>query len=71
MKGDMNMLEFFSKKWYDRFKEGIEILENSNKDLLKEVSIIKYNDIVLSSVDFHCTNILYLINELHEEYRRI
>jgi hypothetical protein len=67
MRGDMNMLEFFSIKWYERFKEGIDYLKNDNKPLLKNVNIIKYNDIVLSSVDFHCTNILYLINKLHED----
>jgi hypothetical protein len=67
MKGDMNMLEYFSIKWYERFKDGVECLKSSNKQILNNVKSIKYNDIVLSSVDFHCSNILYFINQLHED----
>ena len=26
MKGDMKMLNYFTQKWYDRFKEGYELL---------------------------------------------
>lgn len=67
MKGDMNMLEYFSYKWYERFVNDFNLLKIENINLLDKVNIIKYNDIVLSSVDFHCTNILFFINKLHDD----
>jgi hypothetical protein len=68
MKGDMKMLNYFTQNWYDRFKNGYE-LSGSNYDIdINNLRLIRYNDIQLAAIDFHCTNIITFITNKYPKY---
>lgn len=68
MKGDMQMLGYFQKKWLDRFKKKKDIyIENQYLDINYEN--ILFENIEKSAIDFHCfPNIL---KKMGEKYKNI
>lgn len=65
MKGDMKMLEYFSKIWIERLSSiDAELLEvkflNTNIDLvdINLINKLDINEIEISSIDFHCYPII-------------
>ena len=80
MKGDMKMLEYFSKIWLERLKENenksIEINFLKSKVNLVDVNSINQldiNEIEISSIDFHCYPIIlnYLTKYTNIETEKI
>lgn len=67
MKGDIKMLNFFTKDWYDRFNnnEVLRIIEFKKKKI--NLRLIRYEDINLSAIDFHCSNIVNYINNKYKD----
>ena len=66
MKGDMKMLNYFTKLWYDRFKDGFKFSENEIKG--SDLRLLRYDDIQLEAVDFHCSNITTFIKNKYSKY---
>ena len=66
MKGDMKMLNYFTKLWYDRFSNGFTFSENEIKS--NNIRLLRYNDIQLEAVDFHCSNITTFIKNKYNKY---
>ena len=66
MKGDMKMLNYFTQSWYNKFKNGYEL--PSSIDKINNLRLIRYDDIQLSSIDFHCTNIVTFIKNIYSNY---
>jgi len=68
MKGDMKMLNYFTKKWYDRFKNEYDLIPIINNIQIDQLRLIRFDDIHISSIDFHCTNIINFITNKYPNY---
>ncbi len=67
MNGDMKMINYFTKIWYERFCDNFILEDNPDILKLENIKIISLNDIHVSSVDFHCTNIISYIKNKYPE----
>jgi hypothetical protein len=71
MKGDIEMINYFTKIWYERFNSKFILEDNCNVLTIEDLRIITLKDIHVSSVDFHCTNIIHLIKNKYPNYSDI
>ncbi len=65
MKCDIRMLNYFSDKWYKRFKKN-ELCNNEPITLLEIPTKLKKNEWLLEALDFHCAP--YMIEQIHKKY---
>jgi hypothetical protein len=68
MFGDMKMINYLTKCWYERFNEKFILDNNPNILKIEDLRLLRFNDIHISSVDFHCTNILICIKNKYSKY---
>jgi hypothetical protein len=68
MTGDIRMINFFTKKWFNRFNEQFILEDNPNALNIEDLRIMTLNDIHVSSIDFHCTNIIKFIKNKYPNY---
>ena len=68
MSGDIKMINFFTNKWFNRFNERFILEENPNELNIEDLKIMTLNDIHVSSIDFHCTNIIQYIKNKYPKY---
>ena len=68
MTGDIKMINFLTKKWFSRFNEKFILEDNPNELNIEDLRIMTLNDIHVSSIDFHCTNIIKFIKNKYPKY---
>lgn len=68
MSGDMEMINYFTKIWYKRFSVKFILEDNPNLLKLEDLRIMTLKDIHVSSIDFHCTNIISYIKNKYPKY---
>lgn len=67
MKGDLLMLNYFTDLWYNRFISCYKIINVKNDNSLNK-RLLRKSDLILESIDFHCSNI---INFIKNKYSHI
>ena len=67
MRCDMRMLNYFTNKWFNKFINGDNFIISNHKNEI-EYKILHYNEIHLSSVDFHCSNIIMYVKNKFPDY---
>lgn len=58
MKGDMKMINYLVDDWFTKFKNNYNLSKSEDVIKIKKIKLATKDDIHLSAIDFHCTNIL-------------